>query len=79
VRAALLAHPALRNRYGAVKQQLAGQPGMDIHRYVAGKSAVLQDILAVSDLTAEEKEQIHELNTRKQTPGALDPDRKRLL
>lgn len=64
VQAALLAHPALRDRYGAVKRQLAGDPSMDIHRYVAGKSAVLQDILAVSDLTAEEKEEIYELNTR---------------
>lgn len=65
VRAALLEHPALRDRYGAVKQQLASEPGMDIHRYIAGKSAVLQHILALSDLTPEEKEQIHELNTRK--------------
>ena len=64
VRAALLEHPALRDRYGAVKQQLVSEPGMDIHRYIAGKSAVLQDILAISDLTADEKEQIHELNTR---------------
>ena len=37
---------------------------MTIDRYVAGKSAVLRDILAVSDLTAEEKEEIYELNTR---------------
>ncbi len=37
---------------------------MDIHRYIAGRSAVLQDILAVSDLTAEEKQQIHDLNSR---------------
>lgn len=65
VRAALLAHPALRDRYGAVKLQLASEPDMDIRRYVAGKSEVLQDLLAVSDLTAKEKRDIYELNTRK--------------
>ncbi len=64
VRAALLAHPALRDRYGAVKLQLASEPDMDIRRYVAGKSAVLQDILAVSGLTPEEKREIYELNMR---------------
>ncbi|PPB50149.1 GrpB family protein [Arthrobacter pityocampae] len=67
VRAALLTHPALRDRYGAVKRQLAGDPSMNIHRYVAGKSAVLRDILAVSDLTAEEKDEIYDLNTRSQS------------
>ncbi|WP_235830841.1 GrpB family protein [Arthrobacter cheniae] len=65
VRGALLANPTLWNRYGAVKQQLAIEPGLVIHRYIAGKSAVLQDILAVSDLTDEEKTEIYELNTRK--------------
>lgn len=35
---------------------------MDIDRYVAGESAVLQEVLAVSDLTAEEKQRIRELN-----------------
>ncbi len=66
VRAALLAHPALRDRYGSVKRQLAAEPDMNIHRYTAGKSAVLQDILAASDLTAEEKRKIYELNTRQE-------------
>ncbi|MET0736570.1 MAG: hypothetical protein ABWY55_13125 [Microbacterium sp.] len=37
---------------------------MDIDRYLAGKSAVLQDVLAMSSLDADEKRQIHELNTR---------------
>jgi hypothetical protein len=36
---------------------------MDIDRYLAGKSAVLQDILALSDLTADEKARILRLNT----------------
>ncbi len=64
VRDALRARPDLRDRYGAVKLQLASERDMDIHRYLAGKSAVLQDILALSNLTAEEKQVIFELNTR---------------
>ncbi|MBG6218122.1 GrpB-like predicted nucleotidyltransferase (UPF0157 family) [Arthrobacter sp. CAN_A6] len=64
VRGALRAHPDLRNRYGAVKLQLASEPDMDIRRYLAGKSSVLQDVLALSNLTAEEKQAILELNTR---------------
>lgn len=64
VRDALRANPELRDRYGAVKLELAGDPDMDIRRYVAGKSEVLQDVLAVSDLTPQEKRQIYELNTR---------------
>lgn len=63
VRAALRASPALRNRYAAVKTGLASDPAMTIERYLAGKSAVLQDVLAASDLTAEEKRQIYALNT----------------
>jgi GrpB-like predicted nucleotidyltransferase (UPF0157 family) len=64
VRNALRTNPELRDRYGALKLELAGDPDMDIRRYIAGKSAVLQDVLAVSDLTANEKRQIYELNTR---------------
>ncbi|MGV8912136.1 MAG: GrpB family protein [Rhodoglobus sp.] len=62
-RNALRADPGLRDRYGAVKLQLASDSTMDIYRYIAGKSAVLQDVLAASDLTADEKQQIYELNT----------------
>ncbi len=64
VRNALRTNPELRDRYGALKLELAGDPDMDIRRYIAGKSAVLQEVLAVSDLTANEKRQIYELNTR---------------
>lgn len=63
VRDALLADRALRDRYAAVKLELAGDPEMDIGRYLAGKSAVLQEVLAVSNLTADEKRLIFELNT----------------
>ncbi|HEY0951970.1 GrpB family protein [Nocardioides sp.] len=52
----------LRDEYAAVKLALAAVPGMDIDTYIAGKSAVLQKILAVSDLTVEERRQVLELN-----------------
>lgn len=63
VRDALRANPEIRDRYGAVKLQLAADPNMDISKYLAGKSAVLQEVLAVSDLTSGEKRQVYELNT----------------
>lgn len=65
VRETLRRRADLRERYGAVKLQLAQQPGMDIGRYLAGKSAVLQDILALSDLTVQERQAILAVN-----PGA---------
>lgn len=64
VRNTLRQDPELRDRYAEVKRQLASDVEMDMARYVAGKSAVLQDVLAASDLTAEEKQQIFELNNR---------------
>ncbi|NDK31272.1 GrpB family protein [Nesterenkonia haasae] len=64
VRETLRARPDLRDRYGTVKQKLASEPDMNIHRYLAGKSAVLQEVLAHSDLTPREKREIYELNTR---------------
>jgi GrpB-like predicted nucleotidyltransferase (UPF0157 family) len=68
VRDALRASPQLRDRYARTKLRLAGDPDVDIDRYIAGKSAVLQDILSASDLSADEKRLIFELNTR---PGLL--------
>ncbi len=62
VRDVLWARSDLRDRYGAVKQHLAREPGMTIGRYIAGKSAMLQDILAASTLTEEERRLILELN-----------------
>lgn len=64
VRDTLRTSPELRNRYAAVKLGLASDPNLSIERYLASKSAVLQDILAASDLTDEEKRQIYELNTQ---------------
>ena len=53
----------LRERYGAVKLALAREPDMTIDRYLAGKSAMLQEILTLSDLTMQEKQAILDLNT----------------
>ncbi|MHA7268427.1 hypothetical protein [Arthrobacter sp. HLT1-20] len=44
-------------------------PTLDVVRSIAGKSAVLQDRLAAPDLTAEEKQQIVELNNRTYAMG----------
>lgn len=52
----------LRNRYEQVKRQLASDTEIVMSRCVAGTSEVLQDVLAASDLTAEEKQQIYDLN-----------------
>jgi GrpB-like predicted nucleotidyltransferase (UPF0157 family) len=62
VRAVLRSRPDLRDEYGAVKTALASDPEMDIDTYIARKSAVLQRVLAVSDLTPEERLQILRLN-----------------
>lgn len=47
--------PDLRDEYAAVKLALAADPDMDIDTYVARKSAVLQKVLAESDLTRVER------------------------
>lgn len=54
----------LREKYSAVKMHLARDPEMDIDTYIAGKAGVLQEILAYSDLTDEEKALIYKLNTQ---------------
>ena len=63
VRDTLRAHDELRDAYASAKRALAAEPGMDIDTYVAGKSAVLQQVLKVSgEFTAEELLAIHRLN-----------------
>lgn len=62
VRAVLRARPDLRDEYGAVKLELAADPLMDIATYIARKSAVLQRILAESDLPEEDRAAILLLN-----------------
>lgn len=63
VRDVLRADAALRDRYAAVKSELAADATMDIDRYIAGKSEVLQEILAMSTLTEDEKRLLYALNT----------------
>ncbi|GAA2850603.1 GrpB family protein [Microbacterium arabinogalactanolyticum] len=62
VRDVLRRDALLRQRYGEVKLALAGDAEMDIDTYIAGKSGVLQEVLASSDLTIAEKAQILALN-----------------
>ncbi|WP_240938137.1 GrpB family protein [Nocardioides sp. JQ2195] len=62
VRDVLRRRADLRDAYAAVKRQLADHPDMDIETYTARKSLVLQEVLAESDLTAEELREIHRLN-----------------
>ncbi|GAA5085355.1 GrpB family protein [Microbacterium yannicii] len=63
MRAILRERQDLRDRYGAVKTELARDPAMDIERYIALKSPVLQEVLALSDLTDAEMRAILTLNT----------------
>jgi len=62
VRDVLRRRADLRDEYAAVKLGLASEPDMDINTYIARKSAVLQKVLAESDLTADECLQILRLN-----------------
>ncbi|AMM20970.1 hypothetical protein AX769_13550 [Frondihabitans sp. PAMC 28766] len=52
----------LRDAYAAVKDALAADPDMDIDTYTVGKSDVLQRVLALADLTPDERRLILELN-----------------
>lgn len=63
VRDVLRRDAGLRERYAEVKNALADDPSMDIDTYISRKSVVLQEVLAASDLTADEKAQIFALNT----------------
>ena len=62
VREVLRLRDDLRDEYGAVKLGLAAEPDMDITTYIAGKSEVLQRVLAASDLTEDERHRIWRLN-----------------
>ena len=64
VRGVLRRNSELRERYGAVKRELSLDPNMDIVTYLAEKSDVLQEVLASSDLSDDEKALILALNTR---------------
>lgn len=63
VRDVLRSRDDLREAYAAVKRALASDPGMDIDTYLAGKSAVLQEVLEASgELTRSEMVEIRRLN-----------------
>ena len=62
VRDVLRRRDDLRDEYAAVKLGLAANPRMDIDTYIAGKSEVLQKLLAKSDITDEERQRILKLN-----------------
>ena len=63
VRDVLRRHDALRDEYAAVKQALAADPDVSMDDYLAGKSEVLQRVLAESSLvTAQERQEIERLN-----------------
>lgn len=62
VRDVLRRRDDLRDAYAAIKLELAADPDMDIETYIAGKSRVLQAVLAESDLTPTERQRIWELN-----------------
>ena len=75
VRDVLRERDDLRDQYAAVKLALAADPAMDIDTYTAGKSAVLQQVLAASALvTADERCRIEALNTGAVSPPPV-PDR----
>jgi GrpB-like predicted nucleotidyltransferase (UPF0157 family) len=63
VRDVLRRRADLREAYDSVKRALAADPGMDIDTYIAGKSAVLQEVLEASgELSDEELAAIRRLN-----------------
>jgi GrpB-like predicted nucleotidyltransferase (UPF0157 family) len=63
VRDVLRSRDDLREAYAAVKRALAADPGMDIDTYLAGKSAVLHQVLEASGrMTPEEMDAIRRLN-----------------
>ena len=63
VRDVLRTRDDLRDAYASVKLALAADPDMDIDTYLAGKSAVLQEVLEVSgEFTDVELAAIHRLN-----------------
>ncbi|MEU6214203.1 GrpB family protein [Streptomyces sp. NPDC047023] len=64
VRDVLRRRPDLREEYGAVKLALAADPRMDVAAYLAGKTAVLQKVLAAAtgEFTEEELLRIRRLN-----------------
>ena len=72
VRDTLRVRPDLRDRYGALKQQLA-ETAADLEQYGRGKNALIQEILAVAGLTEAERRTIDSA----QVPPLSAPGRRR--
>lgn len=69
VRDILRTRPDLRDQYAAVKLALAADPTMDIDTYIDGKSAVLQQVLALAeDINPEERALILGVNAKSFPP-----------
>lgn len=62
VRDVLRNDPLLRAEYAAVKEALAGRDLASVEEYVAGKTAVLQQVLKASGMTAHELESVASMN-----------------
>ncbi|MCL2594252.1 MAG: GrpB family protein [Promicromonosporaceae bacterium] len=62
VRDTLRANPQLAVRYAAIKKSLAADPTIDIDAYLAGKSAILQEILEAGGITEAERTTILAVN-----------------
>lgn len=71
VREVLRRRDDLRDEYAAAKIALADNPAMDMDTYLAGKSRVLQKVLAESDLTEDERFEIWKLNDPSVARGPL--------
>ena len=65
VRDILRTRPDLRDEYAAVKLALAADHGMDMDTYVAGKSEIIQKILAESTLSMADRDAVLRLNDPK--------------
>lgn len=63
LRDVLRADPALRDRYAAVKLELAARTD-DIEEYIEGKTAVIIDALRVAGVPDDELDELRRINTR---------------
>lgn len=71
VRDVLRARADLREKYAAVKLGLAADPSIGMTAYIAGKSAVLQEVLAAGGLAEAERTQILGVNGAGGDPSPL--------
>lgn len=70
VRDTLRARDDLRDRYAAVKIELAADPNMNIDRYILGKSEVLLQVLEAAGLSRDERRRIADDNVAAEAGGS---------